>query len=222
MSYEVNGKKYNMYSSTNQRILDKFVNREVYSNVTDMVEFILQNSYGDAYGEPPFTRDDIENAYVDKSYDIEELREKLYDLEDQKCILEENLDSYESELEDIKEQLEEEPQRTELRDDINELEKLIQGTETSIDVLEEDIDEIEHQISNLEEEDGEENEVLCWYLVSGWLCDKLKDKGEVVIEHENLWGRGTFGQSISLDWVIGDICKELEILEGQEFAWQLD
>lgn len=38
MSYEVNGKSYDKYSSKNQRILDKLVEREVYSNVTDMVE----------------------------------------------------------------------------------------------------------------------------------------------------------------------------------------
>ena len=45
--------------------------------------------------------------------------------------------------------------------------------------------------------------------------------GEVVIDSENLWGRGSFGQSISLDWVIGDICKNLEILEGQNYEWEV-
>ena len=63
--------------SKNQRIIDKFVDREVYANVTDMVEFILQNSYEDTCGEKPFTMDDITNAFVDNSDRIEELNDYL-------------------------------------------------------------------------------------------------------------------------------------------------
>ena len=181
MKYEVNGKEYDVYSSANQRILDKFVNKEVYANVTDMVEFILQNSYGDTCGEAPFTNDDITNAYVDNSDEIEELKEDIEELEDKQC-------------------------ETSI-------------SEEEYDFLEGQINRIYDKISELENEQDEPNEVFSWYLVSGWLCDKLKDRGEVVIEHENLWGRGCCGQAISLDWVIGDICKDIEILEGQSYSW---
>lgn len=220
MKYEVNGKEYDVYSSTNQRILDKFVNREVYANVTDMVEFILNNSYGDACGEPPFTNDDITNAYVDNSDRIEELNDYLEELNDELEELESEIEELESDLEDTREEFEKEPQRTELKDDIKSMEDKIKEKFNERNSLISNINGLEIEVEALEEEQEEPNEVLCWYLVSGWLCDKLKDRGEVVIEHENLWGRGTFGQSISLDWVIGDICKDIEILEGQKFSWE--
>ena len=248
MSYNVNGKEYKMYSNTNQRIIDKFVDREVYSNVTDMVEFILQNSYVDTCGEPPFTNDDIVNAYVDNSDKIEELKDELEgletekegletekeELETEKEELESELEELEGQLEETREEFEEEPQRTELRDDIKSMEEEIEKINSKLYTmildrdeiddkileLEEQYDEIEREIDTLEDEQDEPNEVYCWYLVSGWLCNKLKDRGEVVIEDENLWGRGTCGQSISLDWVIVDICKEIEILEGQDFSWE--
>ena len=224
MKYEANGVEYNVWSSKNQRIIDKFVDREVYANVTDMVEFILQNSYGDACGEPPFTNDDVENVFVDNSDEIEELNEELEELqskheelEDRGMELDDEIESLESELEDI----DNEEERLELENKIDSLKKDLQTIVTSQDVLSSDIEELEDKISDLESEQDEPNEVYSWYLVSGWLCDKLKGMGEVVIDNENLWGRGTCGQSISLDWVIGCICKSMEILEGQQYEWEV-
>ena len=228
MKYEVNGVEYNVWSSKNQRIIDKFVDREVYANVTDMVEFILQNSYGDASGEPPFTSYDITNAYVDNSDRIEELNDYLEELNEELEELESEIEELESDLESTREEFEEEPYRIELRDDIKLYNKEIEEKSSKV---KEKIDErssllsniqgLENEVDALEDEQDEPNEVYSWYLVSGWLCDKLKGMGEVVIDHENLWGRGTFGQSISLDWVIGCICKNLEILEGQNYEWEV-
>lgn len=220
MKYEVNGVEYNVWSSKNQRIIDKFVDREVYSNVTDMVEFILQNSYGDACGEAPFTNDDIENIYVDNSDEIEELNDKLEELNDELEELESEIEELESDLEDVEKEFEEEPYRTELRDDIKYYNEEIKEKINQRNSLLSNIKGLENEVSDLESEQDEPNEVYSWYLVSGWLCDKLKDRGEVVIENENLWGRGSFGQSISLDWVIGDICRQCEILEGQNYSWE--
>ena len=50
-----------MHSSTNQRILSKFVDREVLMCGTDIVEYSLKNCYNTE--DAPFTYDDIENNY---------------------------------------------------------------------------------------------------------------------------------------------------------------
>ncbi len=77
---------------------------------------------------------------------------------------------------------------------------------------------------HLEEKDGWENfcnnndlephtsEVYEHWIVSRWLADKLKAKGEAVntnICGLVIWGRTTTGQAISMDWVIGKIYEEL-------------
>ena len=229
MSYEVNGKEYNMNSSKNQRIISKFVDREVYSNVTDMVEFILDATRYDGVGstlcnEAPFNYEDITNLYVDNSSFIEEAEERLEELEekreeldDKEMILDEKIEDLESELEDIGDKEE----RLELENKINSLKKDLQAINTEQDVLFADIDELEDEIQELKDKQDEPNEVYSWYIVSPWLCSKLESWGEVVIESENLWGRGTCGQSISLDWVIGCICKNMEILEGQKYEWEV-
>ena len=49
------------HSTTNQRILDKLVDREVIMCGTDIVEYSLRNCYETE--DAPFTYDDIENKY---------------------------------------------------------------------------------------------------------------------------------------------------------------
>ena len=72
-----------------------------------------------------------------------------------------------------------------------------------------------------DEETGESEmqEVFQWFIVSEFLAEKLKEKGEPIIEEENIWGRGTFGQAVLLDYVITEICAEMQILENQEYSW---
>jgi len=79
------------------------------------------------------------------------------------------------------------------------------------------------------EEEIEENkvdlnaqEVFEHWIVTGWLYEKLKEKGEPVVEWHNLyiWGRTCTGQAIMLDGVISGICSDLEILEGQQNSWE--
>ena len=69
--------------------------------------------------------------------------------------------------------------------------------------------------------DSELQEVYEWWICSGWLIDKLKAKGEPVLESECIWGRCTTGQGILLDEVISEICEDMGILEGQENEWQV-
>ncbi|KAK2245412.1 hypothetical protein XC29_00725 [Clostridioides difficile] len=81
------------------------------------------------------------------------------------------------------------------------------------------MDDLEMDIEELECEQDEPHEIYEFWIVSEWLCNKLKELGEVVIPSENIWGRGCTGQSISLDYVISKICEDMEILEGQKYEW---
>lgn len=62
-----------------------------------------------------------------------------------------------------------------------------------------------------EDEDGNINEPLQFYTITHWLFQKLKEKGEIVCEFEELyiWGRCTYGQSITIDGVIEDIVQDI-------------
>ena len=70
--------------------------------------------------------------------------------------------------------------------------------------------------------DENPQEVYEWWAVTNWLGDKLKERGEVVIEGWGhwYWGRGNTGQGIALDGVISSICYGMEILEGQKCNWE--
>lgn len=64
-------------------------------------------------------------------------------------------------------------------------------------------------------------EIYEWWIVTSFLYEKLKAQGEPVLEWGNncYWGRCTTGQSIMLDYVIGRICEDIEILDGQKYSW---
>lgn len=95
-------------------------------------------------------------------------------------------------------------------------------SEFTYDLNEEQINnKYDEQIEELEREQEEPNEVYEWWMVSNWLCDKLKEKGKVVLSDENIWGRCTTGQAILLDHVISEICEDLQILEGQKYEWDI-
>ena len=61
-------------------------------------------------------------------------------------------------------------------------------------------------------EEGEMKEVFTWYLVKPLLWYRLQAKGCVVAEVLGLkiWGRTTYGQSISMDYEIMEIYEALE------------
>ena len=62
-----------------------------------------------------------------------------------------------------------------------------------------------------EDEEGNISEVYEYWIVTPWLAEKLKARGELVTEFYDLdiWGRQTAGQLISEDGIIDDIVKEL-------------
>jgi hypothetical protein len=61
--------------------------------------------------------------------------------------------------------------------------------------------------------EAEGREVFEFWLVTGWLGDKLEAKGERVVRDflglDCVWGRTTTGQMISADGVIEEIAREL-------------
>jgi len=60
-----------------------------------------------------------------------------------------------------------------------------------------------------------------FWAVDEFLGRKLKEEGEMVEDIFGLtvWGRCTTGQAILLDYVISQICEDLDILEGQASDW---
>lgn len=70
--------------------------------------------------------------------------------------------------------------------------------------------------------DPEYYEIYEYWAVSDYLAEKLKGHGEPVAEifDFNVWGRGTSGQAILLDYVISKIAEDMEILDGQPNAWE--
>lgn len=74
-----------------------------------------------------------------------------------------------------------------------------------------------------EEPDTETQEIYEWWIITDWLAERLNEHKEVIINDgfNSIWGRGTTGQAILLDGVISEICKEMEILEGQANEWDV-
>lgn len=69
-----------------------------------------------------------------------------------------------------------------------------------------------------EENAGEAKEIYEYWIVSNWLIEKLADKGEAIIRHENIWCRTTTGQAILLDSVIREIVTEtLQIQTNNQY-----
>lgn len=65
-------------------------------------------------------------------------------------------------------------------------------------------------------------EPLEFWIVDDYFGDKLKEKGQIVDDFLGftIWGRQTSGQAILLDYVIGSIAEDMEILEGQSNSWE--
>jgi len=74
-----------------------------------------------------------------------------------------------------------------------------------------------------EEPEPERQEIYEYWIVSSWLGEKLREKGEPVLERGGgwIWGRTCTGQAILLDDVISEICYDMEILEGQSREWKV-
>ena len=182
-------------SIRNLEICRKLVDREVIACQSSLVDMLLR--------EGTFNYEDVENLVVDHSDEIESLREESDELLEEKYELE-------SELEDDDEQEEDKMLKSDRED-----------KQTRIDDITNRCEEIEEEIEELLNRD-DYNEVYEWYLVSNWMLEKLRAKGEPVLdtEYEAWWGRCTSGQAILLDGVIQEIASDMEILVGQKNEWK--
>lgn len=217
MSYEVNGIKYDSWSSKNQAILDYLVNREVYCCFTSEMEYMLSRVEQDE--DNPFSMDDLLKQYLpccpecDTTYGFEELT--VADMKDED--FETEKDYVESdELEDgflcpvcgcwyktI----------DDARNCCGEDEIVYKCCECGKIVSKDDYDSL----------DVKPEEIYEWWAVSPWFGEKLSEQGCVVIESygKSFWGRATTGQAISLDGCIFNIAKDMNILEGMENEWKV-
>lgn len=75
--------------------------------------------------------------------------------------------------------------------------------------------------SDQDDWNNEPQEILEWWIITRWFYEKLKAKGQPVLQWGNnhYWGRCCSGQAILLDGVISEICLEMKILEGQANDW---
>ncbi len=200
--------KTDFNSCVNQDIKGQFIGREVYCCASTMVnELIRANtldselgfdlwSYLESYG----TYEGEELTESERDEKIEELEEKIEDIEY-------IVDYYDPAI------------------DFGYTEEQLKDIEIKQDKGNSLIEKLEAIIEELQGMDFDEYpEVYEYWLVSDHLGRKLKAHGQVIISDYNcsIWGRQTSGQAILLDYVISQICDEMEILDGQKFSWKKD
>lgn len=182
----------------NQSIKSKFVSREVTANVNEMVNYILTKSEGD--NDAPFSFDDVLNLYTYPEWQ-QQLQGELL--------------RFDGGTEEDKETFLEEFERLEA-----ESLELFESNQISSATHDRNLELIQEAKEEFKDLEQEPQDVLEWWLVSEFLCQKLEKLGYPVITSHNIWGRCTSGQAILLDYVITKICADMQILEGQENAWE--
>ena len=180
-------------STVNQEIKRKLVSRDVYCNVTYLMEENKGWETGTIYEE-------IENLYTYPEYNGTYV--SFYGGTEEEKV--EAIEQALTELDTLKKSISFSTSE-EQESDIN-----IKSYE------------FEEEIQELKDLESEPQEILEWWAVSKTLFDKLKEKGEPVYESglTFVWGRTCSGQAILLDGVISKICEDMEILEGQKNSWE--
>lgn len=104
----------------------------------------------------------------------------------------------------------------------SEVERLKELRDSTTD-LQDNPEKIDSEIEDLENLETEPADIFEWWAVTGWFAEKLKEKGQCVVDAGSchIWGRQTTGQAILLDHVITLICADMGILEGQENEWSV-
>lgn len=180
----------------NQNIKAKFVEREIYCNVNTLVEYCLLMAEHNS--QAPFGYDDIENFYTVNTENV--IREIVSDFDDK-------ADEFKAYSND--------------RGTFNRRVKNSSDFNVFLNSL--DNDELQEFCEQFDYEfpESEPVEIFEWWAISGWLYDKLNELGYPVLDAGSckVWGRTTTGQAILLDGVIGRICANMEILEGQANSW---
>ena len=185
-----------------------FVNNNVYSCVTTMVEYILLKSWEDR--DAPFCFEDVENKYprgeirwngawmeFDSESELDEWKAEQMD---------EIATAKQNELDGLQENLD--------AGLISQREFEATGSE-----IEETYSQMEYKLDDACDDAGmlmeEYQEIYEYWLVSSWLCSKLEEAGQPVIPDEHIWGRCTSGQAIVIDGVIRELVKQYVLTQEE-------
>ena len=201
-----------MTDSMKQELAEKLVNREIYSNVGEMVSLISKldcdvNEYHDELQELMFSRE-YEESIIDalNSNEIDFDSVMSYTTtETDELILKSAFEQFGTSF-----------------DDYNELSAYLDENETTLDFIEtsqaiyNDIekDDKEEEFCNEFSIEWCEDETLEFWAVSNWLAHKLDNT--LNIGCTAIWGRGTSGQAICLDHQIQEIAFDLYSTEVDE------
>ncbi len=178
-------KRYDYNSSKNQSIKMRFVQREVYTCISDFAEYLFSHD-GDKYAN----WDEWENLYVAHCPECGEVvKDKDWD---------------------------------EVNEDDVEYIKII-SDEIANGYMDHGVKCPHCDALYAEEPEPEPQDIYEYWIVSSWLGEKLKERGEPVLARGGgwIWGRTCNGQAILLDNVISEICYDMEILEGQAREWKV-
>lgn len=224
------GDKINYNSIENQHILGQLVNREVYHNLCLTMQYVMEHPDSEPYNDAmemctEVPAEDLcqEEGWVEtedgdivlpiETFKTAEEAAKYVGWDTQKdgLLWHEDLvycaDSWE---EACAEELSDGSRAVQMDED-----RWVVTTDTVYDDWEE-----------CAEDQGYERyrEIYEWWAVSSWFGKKLADRGEAVADvlDFTVWGRCTTGQAILLDYVVGTIGEEMEILEGQKYSWAKD
>lgn len=182
---DTEGNERQSFEGQNQSIIQKFVNREVFLDVTNFVEEIIR-LHPEPWEEFPEL---FEEEFP--ALDLPEIG-KRFD------------GGTSDDLANFTEEIEEERDEIIFKD--SELWHRLNKAAEALDA---------HRDA------GAPRQIYCYYSVSEHLAHKLKQKGCAVCEYgiHYIYGRESFGQSITVDSVTNSICIDEEILEGQKYSW---
>jgi hypothetical protein len=190
---------HNVHSAENQRILEKFVSRNVERNVSMLVEHFLRNP--EALNGSDYDWEELVD--LSKCIDWEEAAMDALDgFTADDC--REWFDDYEDDLEDADAKTMREIIFQHLKDD-------------------EDLQDFVNDQDIVDLADYE-MEVLEYWIVDERFREKLAEKGEATMEEffgMPVWGRTTSGQGIAMDAIVAEIAVDIGILVGQENEWRL-
>lgn len=206
--YYVDGTPHSERSPKNQKILDLFVQKEVLKDISEIVNYVLDTSRTD--NAPPFTWEDIqcETTVLCPHCDEEALEEVVVsaDMVTPDYYPEVDLgEQYVCPLCGTPYGTQEEARQC----CVGQIAYLCTNCQTLIS---------QEDMEDLESESATANET--WYLVSDWLCSKMKEAGEIVIQtpEYSIWGCTSAGK-LAEEPIIQQICAGLGILEGQPHEW---
>lgn len=208
--YYVDGTPHSERSPKNQKILDLFVRKEVLKDITEIAQYVFDTATTD--NAPPFSMEDIQ--YEHNMFCPHCGEEALEEVVVESGMVHPEYDS----TADLNERYTcpicgtpYETQEEARQCCVGQIAYLCINCQTLIS--QEQMDEMDTPPAQ-----GE----VVWYLVTDWLCEKLKAAGEIVIQTPDcsIWGC-TSADKPTEEPAIQQICIDLGILEGQPHAWSV-